>query len=483
MNAFVNAVKNDQLIGKTFNGAVTNRTSESRVLDFFSAAGNRAVDLKNEFDLALAENKSHAYRVALWTRDIRGGAGERETFRNLLKHIEKHYEDDAIKLLPMIPILGRWDDLLVFTSPKIKAKAFRMIKDALNDGNGLTAKWMPRKGVKAEELRKFLEYTPKRYRKTLSNLSKTVEQQMCAREWDKIVFDHVPSVASSRYQKAFSRHCGDAYKAYKEGLKKVDPETGKTERKVNVGAVYPYDIIKSLNNGDREVSLAQWEALPNYLGDNKILPVVDVSASMTSWGYYGQKPIDPKIKVTPMDIALSVGLYCADKQTGDFSGMFMTFSDDPKIQKLSGDLVSKITQMQRSHWSMSTNVEAAFEEILKVAIKNKVSAEDMPKVLLILSDMEFNSCIKNPNQTMFNNAKEMYERYGYVLPTVVFWQINGRSDNNPVKMHDSNTAIVSGFSTSIFKSILKSDMERYSPYNVMLDVILSNRYDIEGLTV
>jgi hypothetical protein len=499
MNAFVNAVKQNQTIGETFNGAVTNKTSGSAVLNFFGAAGNRSVELSKEFDLALSEDKQLAYRVALWTRDIRGGAGERQTFRNLLKHIEQHYSDDAIALLPKIPELGRWDDLLVFETDRVRKAAFNMIEDALNDRHGLAAKWMPRKGRVAEALRIHLGYTPKRYRKTLVTLSKTVEQQMCAREWDQIVFDHVPSVASARYQKAFNKHCGDAYRAYKEGLKKVNPETGQTERKINASAVFPYDVIKSVRSGDREVALAQWNALPNFLGDNKILPVVDVSGSMTSWNYYGQKA-NPKQTVTPLDIALSIGLYCADKQQGAFAGSFMTFSSQPTLQVLTGDLVNKINQMERSKWDMSTNIQAAFEEILKVAKTNRVSADDMPKILLILSDMEFDSCVtmqptysrydnrrydpydRKPSKTNYENARVMFEQAGYALPTVVFWNINGRADNNPVKMHDSGTCLVSGFSPSVFKSILKTDMERYSPYNVMLDILSNERYDVVGLT-
>lgn len=488
MNAFVNAVKKKQIVDETFNGAVTYNTSKSRVLDFFGAAGNRAAELSKEFDLALSEDKKLAYRVALWTRDIRGGAGERQTFRLLLKHIEKHYPDDAVALIPKIPEVGRWDDLLVFETPVVQKAAFDMIEDALEDRHGLAAKWMPRKGRLAEKLREHMGYTPKRYRKTLVSLSKTVEQQMCAREWDKIVFDHVPSVASARYQKAFNKHCGEAYKAYKEGLKKVDPKTGKTERKINASAVFPYDVIKSIRSGDRAVAMAQWDALPNFLSDNMILPIVDVSGSMCMWSYYGQRDKDKVMSnVSPMDIAISIGLYCADKQTGPFSGAFMTFTDKPKLQILTGDLVSKIHQMERADWGGSTNVQAAFEEILNVAKKNNISQEDMPKVLLILSDMEFNSCVtvgnSRINATAYNAARSMYEKAGYELPTVVFWKINGRATNNPVTMHESGTCIVSGFSPSVFKSVLKTDLQDYSPYNVMLDVLKSERYDVPGLTV
>lgn len=500
-NKLIAAISNENPMTTTFNGALTNVTTGSKILDFYSVAGNRKVDVTKQFEDALQEDKGLAYRVSLWTRDVRGGAGERETFRILLRYMDKYYPDDVIAMLPKIPELGRWDDLLVLENPKVQKKAFAMIRDALEDRHGLCAKWMPRKGTKAEELRCFLGYTPKRYRKTLVSLSKTVEQQMCARQWDQINFDHVPSVASARYQKAFNKHCGEAYTAYKEGLKKVNPLTGKTERKINASAVFPYDVVKSLRNGDRAVATAQWEALPNFLGNNRILPVIDVSGSMDDWNFYGhQGRPGNDITVSPMDIAMSIGLYCATKQTGDFAKTFMTFSTTPELVSLgSGDLYKMLHTMRGSNVGGSTDIQASFKLLLDKAIKHKVPNSDMPKILLILSDMEFNACTTidryNPRlyepraskaeiqATAFDAMRQMYASAGYDLPIVVFWKINGRADNNPVKMHDSGAVLVSGFSPSVFKSILKTDMERYNPYNVMLDVLNNERYDVPGLTV
>lgn len=483
MNSFVSAVKKEEVEGQTFNGADTLTTTGSRVLDLFQAAGNRNAVLNSSFDLAHSEDKQLAYRVALWTRDVRGGAGERQTFRNLLLHLENHYSDDLLVLLPKIPEVGRWDDLLIFQTDQIKACSFELIKNALAAGNGLAAKWCPRKGPVAIELRKYLGLTPKQYRKTLVTLTKVVESQMCAKEWDKIVFDHVPSLASARYQKAFGRHCGDAYKAYKDGLTQKNPD-GTPVRKINAGAVFPYDVIKSVWEGNRDVAQAQWDALPNYLGDNKILPIVDVSGSMMSWSYYNQRKA-VKSTVTPLDVALSIGLYCADKQQGAFSGAFMSFSTEPKLQVLTGNMVDKLNQMRRSHWTMSTNINAAFREILDVARRNNVADADMPKILLILSDMEFDSCVlaERTKVTNYEAAKAMFAQAGYTLPNVVFWSINNRPDNAPVSMHESGTALVSGFSPALFKSVLKADLDEFSPFNIMLDVLKNPRYDVKGLTI
>lgn len=519
-NAFVSAVQQNQIRGTTFNGAETLTTSSNPVLDLFYLAGNRNVDLSKHFDLAVRKDKKLSYRVALWARDIRGGAGERATFRNLLKHLEKHYVEDLILLLPKIPEVGRWDDLLIFNDDKVVAAAHAIYKKALlEDKNGLAAKWAPRKGEVAKRLSVAIGFPlepmpmklkkregqeqitlkgktlqPARaYRKLLVDLTKVVESQMCAKDWDKIIFDHVPSLASARYQKAFNKHCGDRYTEYKAGLVKVDPETGKTERKINAAAVYPYDVIKSIDNGDRQVAVAQWEALPNYLGDNKILPMVDVSGSMTSWGYYGQRSGKNGVttNVTPMQIALSLGLYTANKQTGAFNGMFLTFSDNPVLQKLTGDIVSMKTQMQQSHWAMSTNIEAGFNQILNLAKANNVPQEDMPEVLLVLSDMEFNEATKGnyygrtytPPATNFQAAERAFAAAGYKLPKIVFWAINNRANNVPVSFMQNGTALVSGFSPALFKSVLSNDLVDFTPESIMIQTLRDSRYDIQGLTV
>ncbi len=482
MNSFVNATVANQVKGRTFNNAVTLATSGHPVLDFFNAAGNRNVNLDRQFDIAHSADPKLAFRVSLWTRDIRGGAGERQTFRNLLLHFESHYADELIQMLPKIPELGRWDDVLIFKTKRMREAAYGYVRIALNAGDGLCAKWMPRKGSVAEELRRFLDLSPKGYRKTLVRLTKVVETAMCAKDWNSINFDHVPSVASARYQKAFGRNASDAYKVYKEGLVKVK-EDGTTERKINAGAVYPYDVIKSIKNGDRAVATAQWNALPNLLGDDKILPIVDVSGSMYSWSYYGQRaPI--KQTVMPIDISISLGLYVANKQAGAFNGMFMTFSEVPKMKQLTGDIVSMYNQMYNDHeWGMNTDIGRAFEEVLNVARRGNVPASDMPKVLLILSDMEFDSCARNPSQSAFDNLRYMYENAGYTMPRVVFWALNGRSDNSPVSFRERGTALVSGFSPAIFKSVLKADLEAYTPESVMLDTIMASRYDVPGVTV
>ena len=330
----------------------------------------------------------------------------------------------------------------------------------------LASKWMPRKGEIANDLRKYLNYDPKTYRKMLVNLTKVVETQMCAKEWDQINYDHVPSVAANRYQKAFNKRDATRYAAWKEGLKDGTS-------KVNAGVLYPYSILKSIQHGDREVSLAQWEALPNYLNpSSRVLPMVDVSGSMTCQ-VGGQKGIG----LTCMEVATSLGLYIADKQQGPFKDMWLTFTRDSHIDILKGDLLQKLSQMTRTV-GYDTNLESAFRAVLHVAVSNNLPREEMPQTLVVLTDLEFNSAIMGGKSVgAFELATRMFESAGYECPRIVWWNLNARGDgkgNVPVRFDEHGTACVSGFSPSLMKSILSG--KDFTPRSIMLETVLSERY-------
>jgi hypothetical protein len=411
-----------------------------------------------------------ALRVAQWARDVRGGAGERELFRQVLKHLEKTNKDELLntRILENTAEIGRWDDLLVFTDAQVKDKAYGMIRKALESGNGLCAKWMPRKGPIALELREAFGWSPKFYRKRLVELTKVVETAMCAKEFDSINFSHVPSLAMSRYSKAFGKNAPDAFTAYKEALKKGDPKVAK----VNAGAVYPYDIVKNVRRGDAALANEQWKALPNFIGDASILPIVDVSGSMTCKAGGHQSKSD----ISCLDVAVSLGLYCADKNTGPFKDVFLTFSTSPKFVTVTGTLSQKVQTMERSNWDMSTNLHAAFDEILRVSISNNVAREDMPKVLLIMSDMQFNCCTGYDDRAI-QMIRRKYNDADYEMPAVVFWNINAY-ENVPVRFDEKGTALVSGFSPSIMKAVLAADMDAMTPEAVMKKAVMSDRYTL-----
>ena len=474
MNTFVEAVKNQE--ARTTNGMKARKSTANAVVDlFYNAGASRGKNIVPAFTAAMVENRDLALRVAAWLRDARGGAGERQLFRDILVHLEKTDPEAALALMKKVPELGRWDDLFVFKTPSMKWEAYTMLGDALRAGNGLAAKWTPRQGVIAAEIRKHFGMSPKFYRKSLVEMTKVVETQMCAKDWDSINFSHVPSVAASRYKKAFNRNT-PKYAAYVAELMK-DPKDRTIEVKVNAGAIFPYDVLKGriahYNSFDKtELNLIekQWEALPNYVGDASILPLVDVSGSMTC-------SAGKNTKLSCLEVAVSLGLYLADKNKGKFKDTFLTFSAKPELLHLKGNINQKINQMVKSNWEMNTNLHKAFEKILDTAVKGGVPQEEMPGMVLILSDMQFDACVKHDDSAIDMIARK-YKDAGYTLPKVVFWNLNASYGNAPVKFNKSGTALVSGFSPAIVKSLLAGDIENFTPESVMLKTIMDDRYKV-----
>lgn len=459
---FAQAVIQNPQDARTTNGMKAHAGSGSPLVNLFYKIGaSRGKNITAEFETAFQTDESLATKIALWARDVRGGAGERQLFRDILVHLEKHHPDTLAKLIQFVPEFGRWDDLLVFKTAKFKEIAYGVITLALKDQNQLCAKWCPRKGTVANELREYMKLTPKQYRKMLVGLTNVVETKMCAQDWDSIEFGKLPSLASARYSKAFARHAQDAYTAYKARL------VAGTD-KINAAAVYPHDVIKSIRQGgDTTVMDAQWAALPNYIGDSAVLPLVDVSGSMSC-------PVGGNKNLSCMDVAIALGLYCADKNTGPFKDTFLTFTSTAKAQVLKGNISHKLTQMQSSDWGMSTNLIAAFEEILRIATRGSVAESDMPKTLLILSDMQFDHCVKYDDRA-FDMVRRKYETAGYTVPNVVFWNLNSY-DNVPVKFDERGTALVSGFSPSVMKAILSGS--EMTPEAIMLATVDIPRYSV-----
>jgi len=469
MNAFVTAVANQE--ARTANGMKARKSTAKATVDLFYKIGaSRGKDITGDFTAAYVENSDLALRIAQWARDVRGGAGERQLFRDILVHLEKRDPKAALSLLAKVPEVGRWDDIFIFETKQLKSAAYTMLGNALRESNGLAAKWTPRKGPIAAEIRTFFGMTPKQYRKSLVGLTKVVETQMCANDWDNINFSHVPSVAARQYKKAFNRH-SPAFAEYVAKLVAKDPTV-----KVNASAIYPHDVLKGIAHSyvkfdktEADHVIAQWDALPNYVGDASILPLVDVSGSMTC-------AAGKNTGVRCLDVAVSLGLYLADKNKGVFKDTFLTFSSKPELVTLKGNIVDKVTQMSKSNWEMSTNLHAAMSKILDVAVKGSVPESDMPKMLLILSDMQFDQCAR-----FDDNAMEMigrkFEAAGYNMPQIVFWNLNS-SDNVPVAADKSGAALVSGFSPSIMTSLLAADLDQFTPEGIMLKTIMVPRYDI-----
>ena len=469
---FVDALRQEDIV--TENGMATNSSSLSACVDlFFNIGAMRGQDKKRliaTFSSAFNEDPKRAMKLLFWARDVRGGAGERQVFKDIITYLAVDHDLALKPNLHLIAEYGRWDDLLALTGTILERDAFTLIQEALVAENGLCAKWMPRKGIIANKLRNFMKMSPKEYRKTLVNLTNVVETKMCAKDWDSIEFSKLPSVASARYQKAFWKNSPDGYGAYVESLVKG-------ETTINAGAVYPYDITKSLTHGDNKVANEQWKALPNYLEgvNDMILPVVDVSGSMSSSAGGSRN-------VTCMDVAISLGLYISERNEGLFKDAFITFSDNPQLQVVSGNLTDRYRQMKSSDWGMSTDLEATFKLILDQAKKHGLTPDQMPNKILILSDMEFNAATGGGwrstgnewNPTAQQMIENMYEDAGFKMPQIVYWNIQSRNGGVPVAFDKSGTALVSGFSPAIMTSLLGGDIE--SPQQIMDKTILSERY-------
>jgi len=468
----VNVLRQEDKI--TEKGMVTNSTSLNACLDMFFMAGatrhwdnNKRVKL---FQKALVENPLLALKILFWVRDIRGGSGERDFFRDIILFLNERYPEYLKKNVHLIPEYGRWDDLFnIDTEISIP-----IIKKGLEEKNGLLAKWLPRKKQYnnfSSKVREYLGLSPKEYRKLIVELSNTVEQKMCDKKYENIDYQKVPSMAINKYRKAFYRNDNKRFKEYVENVK-----NGKS--KMNAGAIYPHLLYRALSKTGRadirtlkiveDASIeAQWNSLPNYMigSKHRILPMVDVSPSMT-WG-----------DSLPIEVAVSLGIYISERNESIFKDAFMTFSENPTIEFLKGSFAEKVYQLRLSKWGRTTNIEKSFELLLQKSIDFKIEEKYMPSIILIISDMQFD-CAKNIDQTAIKMIQEKYEKHGYKIPQIVFWNVRGEMDNIPSDENQKGVGLISGFNISILKDILKGDIHKKpTPLETMLSVIESGRYD------
>ena len=447
----------------TANGAITHSTSLNAVLDlFFIAGASRTMEesaIQNMLTKAYADNKFLTLKVIFWAGDIRGGQGERRFLRIALKWLETYHNSVLEQLLQFVPEFNRWDSLFELSSDK----SLQLIHKALADKNQLCAKWMPRKKQYdnfASKFRKRFGLTPKQYRQLIVENTNVVETQMCKKEWSEIEYKKIPSVAFSKYRKAWARNDGERFKQFID-----DVNAGK--QKIHASVIFPHDIYKSYKAGGDEASInAQWNCLPNYLenSEERILPVCDVSGSMSG---------------TPMDISVSLGLYFSERNKSVFKDAFITFSEKPKLQHLKGNLTQRIQQLESADWGMSTNLASVFMLILNKAVENKLSNDDLPTMIVIISDMEFNMASKS--QTNFEFIDKAFAKHEYKRPSLIFWNVNGRENNVPVNKNDKNVALVSGCSPVTIKSILSA--REITPVEVMMTALNDKRYDCLDLEV
>jgi hypothetical protein len=461
MDAFTNAMfSNDSL---TNNGAVTHSTAGNFCLDlFFIAGASRTMseqDILMAFIRAYREDKLTTIKILFWARDARGGAGEKRFFqvvmRSLLISDPEVYDQVAIH----IPTFGYWKDIFIIERPSEDTLNWLGHQLKENANANLLAKWFPRNGEWFVAMHKYLKVSAGSFRRMLTSMSNTVEQKMCANEWETIQYSTVPSVAGKTYSKTFGKHDGVRYQSYIS-----DVMEGK--EKMNASVLFPSDLVNKITNinwGEEEDAKAydaMWKSLPNYMEGctERILPVCDVSGSMQG---------------TPMDVSIGLGLYISERNEGPFKDLVLTFTDTPKFHMIQGNTLSeRVVNLRQADWGMNTDLVKAFTVLLDRAVAGNVAQEDMPTKLLIISDMEFDEACGI--RTNFDVIKGMYEQAGYELPGIIFWNVNGRLGNVPVKANTINTALVSGFSPSIIRSILGGD--ELSPLAVMMKTINADRY-------
>lgn len=445
---------------RTENGAVTLQSTGSALLDFFALAGGtrHTPDLGLDlFKKAFAEDRQKAIRILFYLRDIRGGQGERNLFRNALAYLAANEPEVAENIKNYVPEYGRWDDLLALGVKNV----VRMIVDQLeadrvSDNPSLLAKWMPSENTSskqtralARQVREELGMTPKAYRQMLSFLRKKIallETKITQKEYAAIEYDKIPSQAGLKYRKAFSRNDGDRYAAF---LGAVD----KGEKKINTATLYPYQVYQAAGTPGAE---QLWANLPDYTQGKNALVVADVSGSMSG---------------EPMSVSVSLALYFAERNEGIFKDHFVTFSENPRLQKVQGKtLRDRMNSIQNAEWGGSTNVNGVFKLLIDTAVASNANPEEMPETIYIISDMEFNWC--GEQYTNFELIDKMYAGTKYKRPNLVFWNVAARSAHVPVDQNTPNITLVSGLSASTFKLAV----ENKSPIELMEETINSERY-------
>ena len=477
-------LKNEANRTYTENGAVTYATTYSDCLDVFATIGalrsSNEQEIISRFVRAFTEDPNLALKTLFFARDVRGGLGERKVFRVCLQWLAHNAPASVKKNIPYVAEFGRWDDLLSLLGTPCEKDAMRLIKKQLEadlasmdigDDVSLLAKWLPSVNASnaqtvqyAKRIARFLGMTDATYRKTFVKLRehiRIIENSLREKDYS---FDYSkqPSKAMFKYRKAFYRNDGERYGEF---LGKVS----RGEAQLHTGTLTPYEIIKPFfyeHVGDQEASAidATWNAQEDFTRDENALVVIDGSGSMYSRS-------DPM----PATVALSLGIYYAERNTGAFHNHFITFSERPQLVEIKGEtILEKVRYCHDYNEVANTNIQKVFELILRTAVKNNVPQREMPSTLYIISDMEFDCCARGAELTNFEYAKKIFAEAGYDLPRVVFWNVQSRNKQQPVTQNEQGVALVSGCSPRIF-SMLKSGI--LSPLGYMLDILGAERYE------
>jgi hypothetical protein len=495
MNSFLNGLINANNFTYTENGALTHKSTGTALLDMFGMGAAYRTRSDEDcillFKNAFEENPSYALKCLFYIRDCRGGQGERRFWRVCMKWLASYETEAARRNLKYIPLFGRWDDLYVFVGTPLESDAFAFIKEQLAldvqcNTPSLLAKWLKSENTSsrdsrrlANRTREYIGMTHKQYRKTLSILRERInvlERLMSAGKWDEIEFDKIPSRAGMIYKNAFARHDLERMKENKN-IQSYADFAKDTTTKVNAKTLYPYECVseaqkcyyKSLNDTTRLMVNKYWDNLADYFEKSSFngLAVVDTSASMTWHG-----------PVYPIDVATSLGIYCAEKAKGPFAGHYVSFSRKPRLIKVEGvDFVDKVRRIREADLCENTNIEATFDMLLNTAIRNNCKQEDLPENLIIISDMEFDQGCGyygrgHDTNTLMENIRSKWSQNGYNMPKLIYWNVQARQNNIPEDLGCGNISYVSGMSPSIFETIMSGK----TGYDLMMEKLNSERY-------
>jgi len=476
-------IRNEANLAYTENGARSYATTHSDCLDLFATVGAlrgaREDEIIHRFQSAFAEDPDLAMKTLFFARDVRSGLGERRVFRLALGWLAENAPQSVRKNLPFVAEYGRWDDLLVLMGTSCEADALQLIQQQLDRDQAamahggevsLLAKWLPSVNASntdtvrmAKRIARFLGMNDAAYRKLLVKLRgriRILENHLREKDYS---FDYAqqPSKAMFKYRKAFLRNDGMRYGEYMDSVLRG-------EAKLNTATLTPYDIIapifdRSVGIRERKSMDATWKAQENFGNSENALVVIDGSGSM-----YGSAA--PR----PAAVAMSLGIYFAERNTGAFRNHFITFSENPRLVEVKGqDIYEKVRYCQQYNEVANTNIQKVFQLILKAAVKNRVPQSEMPGTLYIISDMEFDACAEGADMTNFAYAKKIFEEAGYRLPRVVFWNVASRNRQQPVTQNEQGVALVSGCSPRIFDMLSSGNL---SPMAYMLDILGSARY-------
>lgn len=465
---------------RTHEGAKAHEHSLDHAVEFYSKAGslfaNSGTYYGNEetalslFQKVFIVEPLIAMKLLFWARDCRGGAGNRSGSRECLRWVADFAPEWLQANMFLVPLCGRWDDLRSLFGTKVEKQAAGLWAEALRKGDILAAKWADRSD---SPLQQIFETNEAGLRKILAALRAPhiVEAKMCAQQWEKIEYKHVPSVAMSRYNKAFRRHDEERYSAFKEAVKKG-------EAKVHAGVLFPHDCVRTVlsaygDKKDMEMGELQFESLPNYMEgtDEKILPIVDTSGSMNA-------AIDAKSMIRRVDVAKGLALYCSAKipKNSPFYKKFIEFCHEGKFMDWGKLSFSEAVDACFKGAAGPTQVDRALLLILETATFFKLPQELLPTTLLILSDMQFHPekegerfhyqfAVHHETDAHVASVMKKWIAAGYIPPKIVFWNLAGYA-GSPATCKMPNTALVSGFSPGVLKAILSGT--DFSPRAVML---------------